>query len=110
MASLTCTPAAPVAVIDACKILVEDAVQNDDSAYDDEEPIAYPASPEMLYYLTFELGGDELGRSYIFGTNDEGTHEFYNYVFPEDGSWTVRLNDASDDSSVATASVTVAAP
>lgn len=109
MASIAVTPAAPVAVVDSCKVRVTDAVQNDDSAYDTDEPIAYPRSPEMLYYLTFELGGDEHGRSYIFGTNDEGTHEFYNYVFPEDGSWTVRLNDASDDSSVATASVTVAA-
>lgn len=107
MATLTCVPAAPVAVIDACKVLVDEAAQNTDTGYDEDN---YPASPEMLYYLTFELGGDELGRSYIFGTNDEGTHEFYNYVFPEDGSWTVRLNNASDDSSVATASVTVGAP
>jgi hypothetical protein len=107
MASLACTPAEPIAVIDSCKIRVEEAEQNTDEGYDEN---IYPSSPEMLYYLTFELGGDEMGRSYIFGTNDEGTHEFYNYVFPEDGSWTVRLNDASDDSSVATASVTVAAP
>jgi hypothetical protein len=106
MASIAVTPAEPVAVVDSCKVRVTEADQNTDTGYDADN---YPASPEMLYYLTFELGGDEQGRSYIFGTNDEGTHEFYNYVFPEDGSWTVRLNDASDDSSVATASVTVAA-
>lgn len=106
MASLDVTPAAPVAVVDSCKVRVTDAIQND-GTYDED---VYPSTPEMLYYLTFELGGDEFGRSYIFGTNDEGTHEFYNYVFPEDGSWTVRLNDASDDSSVATQAVTVAAP
>jgi len=107
MATLTCTPTEPIAVISACKVLVEEADQNTDTGYDTDN---YPASPEIRYYLTFELGGDEIGRSYVFGTNDEGTHEFNNYVFPEDGSWTVRLNDAADDSSVATESVTVTAP
>lgn len=106
MATLTCTPTSPVAIVDASKILVEEADQNTDTGYDADN---YPASPEMRYYLTFELGGDILGKSYVFGTNDDGTHEFNNYVFPEDGSWTVRLNDASDDSSVATQAVTVTA-
>ena len=93
-----------VATVSACVISVTGATQNDDSSYDTDN---YPASPELRYYLTFELGGDELGRSYEFGVNEDGNHDFMTYIFPEAGSWTVRLNDASDDSSVDTLSVTV---
>jgi len=106
MATITCVPASPEAITDACRVTVDDAPDNTDTGYDANN---YPASPAVNYYLTFELGGTEMGRSYVFGTNDDGTHEFNNYVFPDDGSWTIRLNDASDDSSVATASVTVTA-
>lgn len=106
MASIAIVPTSGnvTSVLSACRVEVTAADQNDDSAYDTDN---YPASPEMRYYLTFELGGDILGKSYVFGVNEDGDHTFNNYIFPEAGSWTVRLNDASDDSSVATASVTV---
>ena len=93
-----------ISTVSACRITVSGADQNDDSAYDTDN---YPASPEMRYYLTFELASEEQGRSYVFGVSEDGEHIFNNYIFPEAGSWTVRLNDASDDSSVATKAVTV---
>jgi len=102
--SVSCDPAAPVAVQDFCVVSVEEADNNDASAYDDE---VYPTEPEVRYYLTAELGGDELLRSHVFSTNADGTHEWINVLFPEAGSWSVVLRDASDDSSVASASVTV---
>jgi hypothetical protein len=106
MASIAIVPASGdvVSVLSACRVEVTGADQNDDTAYD---TTVYPQSPEMRYYLTFELASEVEGRSYVFGVNEDGDHTFNNYIFPEAGSWTVRLNDASDDSSVATAAVTV---
>lgn len=88
-----------------CKVTVAGGVENTATGY---STLAYPQSPEVRYYLTFELGGEVLGRSYTFGVDADGGHVFPNYVFPESGSWTVRISKVSDDSSVATASVTVA--
>lgn len=104
-AALAVTPSSDVeAGSTVCKVAVSGGVENTLTGYDVEE---YPASPEVRYYLTFELAGDELGRSYVFGVNADGEHEFNNYVFPEAGSWTVRLSNAADDSSVQSTSVTV---
>lgn len=107
-ASIACVPAAPVATVSACRVTVTGADENTLTGYVGDGT-QYPASPEMRYYLTFELGGEILGKSYVFGVNGAGDHEFNDYVFPTDGSWTVRLSNASDDSSVQTASVTVSA-
>lgn len=68
----------------------------------------YPASPAVTYYLAFEKGGTELGRSYVFGPDSDGIHVFNNYIFPSSGAWTVRLRKAADDSSVTTTALTVA--
>ena len=102
--AITCLPASPGAATDFCKVTVTGATQNDDTAFDAD---LYPASPEMRYYLTFEVGGAILGTSYVFGVDENGDHVYPNYVFPSAGSWTIRLNDASDDSSVQTQAVTV---
>lgn len=95
--SVTVYPAAPRATIDFCRVTVDEADQNTTTGYDTDE---YPTSPEMRYYLTFEEGGEEWGRSYVFGVNEEGGHEFNNYVFPHAGTWEVHLRDNADDSSV----------
>lgn len=104
MATVTISPAAPRATIDACMIMVEDAEQNDLADY---STTTYPTSPEVRYYLSFEKGGDELGRSYVFGVSEDGDHEFMDYIFPSSGSWTVHLRLVSDDSSVANDTATV---
>jgi len=105
-ASIDIVPASGsvVSTSSACRVEVTGADQNDDSAY---TTAVYPQSPEMRYYLTFEKSSTILGKSYVFGVNEDGDHTFNNYIFPSSGSWTIRLNDASDDSSVATKSVTV---
>jgi hypothetical protein len=103
MATVTVTPAAPD-LTDFVRVDVAEAENNDDTAYDETK---YPASPQLTYYLTFELGGAILGKSYVFNVSSDGKHEFNNYRFPEAGSWTVRLSNAATDASVATASVTV---
>lgn len=107
MASITIEPASGeiTAVLTACVVTVADADQNTATGY---TTTVYPQSPEMRYYLTFEKPAlTILGKSYVFGVDENGDHNFMNYIFPEAGSWTVRLNNDADDSSVATASVTV---
>jgi hypothetical protein len=93
-----------VSVLSACRVTVTGATQNDDTAY---TTTAYPQSPELRYYLTFEKGGAILGKSYVFGVNENGDHVFNNYICPSSGSWTVRLSNAATAGSVATAAVTV---
>jgi len=106
MASISIVPASGsiASVGTFCRVEVTAATQNDNATY---STTTYPQSPEFRYYLTFEKGGDILGKSYVFGVNEDGEHTFNNYVFPSSGSWTVRLSNAATDGSVATASVTV---
>lgn len=108
MATVAVYPTSPRATIDFTKVTVDEAPQNTTTGYDEEE---YPTSPELRYYLTFEEGSAEWGRSYVFSTSEDGEHVFNNYVFPHDGTWTVHLRTTADDSSVANSgSVTVTAP
>lgn len=105
-ASISIVPASGsvVATKSACVITVAGATQNDDTAY---TTTAYPQSPELRYYLTFEKAAAILGKSYVFGVNSAGGHVFPGYEFPSSGSWTVRLSNAATAASIATASVTV---
>jgi len=77
---------------------------NDDTDYD---AAAYPTWTELRYYIAFELGGIELGRSPEFGPNFEGEWQFNNYIFPEAGAWSVVVYDAATDISAKSQAVTV---
>ena len=72
------------------------ADQNDTGA---PVPDTYPVQAEKRYYLAFEKGGAEKGRSYVFGVSETGGHEFNGYVFPESGTFVVHLRDKTNDSS-----------
>lgn len=108
MATLTLVPASGsiTATRTAVRVTVAGADQNDLAAFDEDET---PSSPEIRYYLLFENPAGDDGRSYEFGVNADGEHEFNSYIFPNDGSWTVRFRTSDDDNDVATSSVTVAA-
>ena len=102
MATLTITPASGsiTAKRTVCRIDVTDALDN--RAPDD-------TGGEYRYYILIDApAGVDDGKSYVFNVNADGQHTFNNYVFPADGSYTVRLRDASNDSDVTTLSVTVA--
>lgn len=103
-ASLTCTPAAPTAVTDVCRVDVDDAPENTLTGYDAG---VYPSSPEVRYYVTFTESGTEYGRTPVFSTNSDGQWQFNSYIFPHAGSWTLTLTDSYDDSTKATLAVTV---
>ena len=107
MASLTITPASGsiTALKTVCKVLVSAADDNNASAYNDDN---YPSSPENRYYLLFDApAGTDDKRSYVFNVSADGDHLFNNFIFDAAGSWTVRLRNASNDSDVTTAAVTV---
>ena len=106
MAAITLTPASGsiIATTTAVRVNVSEADQNNDAEFDDE---LYPASPENRFYLLFDNPDGDDGKSYEFGVNEDGDHEFNSYIFPNAGSWVVRLRDASDDSDVTTEAVTV---
>lgn len=107
MASLSITPASGsiTAKSSACRIDVDAATQNDLTAFDAD---LYPTSPEVRYYILADApaGTDDL-KSHEFSPDEDGKHSWNGVIFPAAGSWTLRLRNASDDSDVATAAVTV---
>jgi len=65
---------------------------------------------ERRYYILVDApSGVDDGRSHVFAPSSDGKHTWDDYVFPADGSYTLRLRDMEDDSDVATAAVTVTA-
>ena len=95
-----------VAVGTVCRVTVSGADANDASTYDPDNQ--YPASDPYTYYLLFDApSGTDDKRSYLFNVSADGGHVFNNFIFDVAGSWVIRLRDASDDSDVATANVTV---
>ncbi|TFH66384.1 MAG: hypothetical protein E4G90_03835 [Gemmatimonadales bacterium] len=107
MAALAITPASGsiTAAVSVCRIDVDAADQNDLTGFDAD---LYPSSPEFRYYILADApaGVDDL-KSHVFGVDENGDSAWDNVIFPAAGSWTLRLRDASDDSDVATAAVTV---
>lgn len=95
------TPASPRAKIDSAIVTVTGADVNDASAYDAGK---YPTEPEGRYYLSFEKGGAEKGRSYVFGVDHTGKHVLNGYLFPEAGTFIVRLKKAVTDATVQSSS------
>jgi hypothetical protein len=98
-AALTITPAsgAVTAKHSVCRIDVTGASPNNDDG-----------TELRLYILADAPEGVDDGRSEVFAVSADGKHSWLNYIFPEAGSWTLRLKKVSDDSDVATLAVTVA--
>ncbi len=68
------------------------------------------AGTEKRYYILVDApSGVDDARSHVFQPSSDGKHTWDDYIFPADGSYTLRLRDMADDSDVATASVTVQA-
>lgn len=65
---------------------------------------------ERRYYLLVDApSGVDDARSHVFTPSSDGKHTWDGYIFPADGSYTVRLRDMLDDTDVATLAVTVEA-
>lgn len=102
--TITLTPAAPRATKDFVKMDVAGQPENDTADYDPDD---YPSEAEIRCYLKFVKGGVEYGRSYVFATSADGTHQFNNYVFPSAGAWSAVLCRADNDAVLKTQAVTV---
>jgi len=103
-AVLTVIPAAPDHAVDAVRVNITGASNNDASAHDEAN---YPADPEIRYHLQFENPAGDDGISQVLSVAQDGTAQFNNYIFPNAGAWNVNLVDLSDDSTAATVAVTV---
>lgn len=90
------------ATIDACHIEVDDLeVNNADGT-------------QKLYRFRVDPpagGDDDIGSGYseLFAPSSDGKHQWEGYIFPLEGSWTLRVHDEEEDDDVATESVTVVA-
>ncbi len=74
---------------------------NTSTGYDDDN---YPASPEVTYYFSAELSGQDSGRSQVFSPNG-GKGYWEGWVPPAAGTWTIHVRKVADDSSVASTSL-----
>lgn len=90
--------------VTACTLSVSGASSNTLTGYD---PDNYPASPEVVYYLSAEATGEDSLVSPRFAVSSAGTYDWYDVIFPAAGTWTLHLRLDSDDSSVANTSLTV---
>ena len=105
-AAVAVTPSSGVlATKTVCRVDVTGSDTNQTASF---STAIYPTEPEIRYYIAFEKGGTEYGRSQVFGTTPVGAFQFNGYIFPSTGSWTVNLRNATSNASVATAAVTVA--
>lgn len=64
---------------------------------------------ENVYYLLMDGPGTDDQQSYRFSTNVDGEHTYDDFIFPQAGSYTVKLMKVGEnsDSQVTTTSVTV---
>jgi hypothetical protein len=87
-------------------ISTTDLPKNTSTGYDNTK---YPASPAVNYYFLAELAGQDDLRSQVASPND-GHIEWPDLILPAAGAWAVGVFDVSDDSQVATTTVTVVSP
>lgn len=70
------------------------------------DPDEFPSSPEVTYYFSAELAGQDDGRSQVFAP--DGGHGYWDgWVPPAAGTWTIHVRKVADDSSVANVSLVV---
>lgn len=73
-----------------------------------EDAGAREIGTERRYYILVDApSGVDDARSHVFQPSSDGKHTWDDYIFPADGSYTLRIRDMATDTDVATASVTV---
>ena len=91
--------------ITAVEVTATGAPANDANAYN---ILLSPSEPVINYYFKFAKSGQDSLISPEFGPSEAGAAEWHDVIVPAAGTWTLTLNDASDDTVKATASVVVA--
>jgi hypothetical protein len=90
--------------VTACQITATGLSNNDSTAYD---AALYPSEPELRYYFKMAATGHDSLISPQFAPSEAGLAEWHSVIVPAAATWTLTCNKVSDDSAVATASVTV---
>ena len=104
--AITPTSGNITALVDACEIVATGVASNTSTGYDADN---YPASPAIVTYFKLSAAGeDDLVSPLATASSAGDVYWPGSIIFPAAGTWTLDLNDASDDSNIATASVTVA--
>lgn len=99
--AITCTPASPRALIDACHVAVT-------AAADNRAPNGTGGPFEYKMTATSPAWTGKPLVSHLFNTSHALEHRpFDGLIFPIAGTWTLRLIDTSDDSIDQTQAVTV---
>lgn len=109
-AAVAVTPASGsiVSTETAVRVTCTGVPSNDTSAYvAPTDAFDYPTEPAIVYYFKFSLSGQDDLISPLFTPASDGTGEWNDVILPAAGTWTLDLNDSSDDSTTATASVVV---
>lgn len=104
--AITITPesGSVIATVSACRINVTGASSNDASTYNVSD---VPTEDPIPYRLVALKSGIDSLVSHEFNVSQDGKHQWDDVIFPDDGTWTVRLVDQRDDSIDATLSVVV---
>ena len=94
-ATITVTPASGsiTAAKTVCTFAIAGTTPNDEGS---EDLNKYPIDPETRFVLTMKVGGEEVGRSQVFGTSPDGDFQFNSYIFPSTGTYTVQLYDVTN--------------
>lgn len=71
------------------------------------DPDDFPSSPQVTYYFSAELSGQDTATSQEFSPNG-GAGYWDGWVPPAAGTWTIHVRKTADDSSVANVSLVVA--
>ena len=93
-----------IATVSACRIDVTGANDNDPTTFDEDN---IPTMDPIPFRLTASKTGWLDLVSHEFNVSADGEHTWDNVIFPDDGSWSVKLIDQRDDSTAATLAVTV---
>lgn len=107
MAAVAITPASGsiTAVKTVCRVTCSAVANNTVTGYSTS---IYPTEPQVTYYFKASKTGADALKSPVLTTNAAQIAAWDTLIFPSAGSWTVGIYKTSDDSSVATTSVTVA--
>lgn len=93
-------------------IATESAVRFDITGANDNDPTTFntanvPSMDPIPFRVIAEKTGWKTLISHEFNVSNDGEHTWDNVIFPDDGTWSVKLIDQRDDSTAATLSLVV---
>jgi hypothetical protein len=88
------TPASGRAKVSVLRI---DVTGLADTAFDQYNPAAHPAEPQVTYYIEATKDGTRYLKSHVFTPAQDGTHTWNSIVLPSTGTWVFAVATVSGD-------------